>query len=133
MSEGDRFLGMTLAEVKEQMASERRGDEMTMQPIPRSGDFSIGGNVWPGLSKLIEECGEVGQVCGKIIGNHGRLDHWDGTNLADRLQDEMGDVLAAIEFVMQANPILVRYIVEDRKAAKLKMFMEWHNAGKDLP
>lgn len=33
-----------------------------------SGDFSIGGTLWPGLSKLIEECGEVLQVGGKLIG-----------------------------------------------------------------
>ncbi len=36
-----------------------------------SGDFSIGSDIWPGISKLIEEAAEVGQVCGKLIGSGG--------------------------------------------------------------
>jgi len=32
-----------------------------------SGDFSIGSAVWPGVSKVIEEMGELQQVLGKLI------------------------------------------------------------------
>src|SRR4051812_18172341 len=72
------------------------------------GEFSIGGELWPGLSKLIEECGEVGQVAGKIIGNEGRPDHWDGSHLPTRLADELDDLEAAIMFMRQHNPCLDR-------------------------
>lgn len=29
--------------------------------------FSIGSKRWPGISKLIEECGEVLQIAGKLM------------------------------------------------------------------
>jgi hypothetical protein len=32
-----------------------------------ASDFSIGGKKWPGLSKLIEECGEVMQIAGNRV------------------------------------------------------------------
>lgn len=31
--------------------------------------FAIGDKEWPGISKLIEEAGEVLQICGKAHGN----------------------------------------------------------------
>lgn len=90
-----------------------------------SGDFSIGSTKWPGISKLIEECGEVGQVCGKLIGTEGRAAHWDGTNLRERLEDEMGDVLAAIAFVTSKNALNHKRIAE-RQMEKLALFRKWH-------
>jgi NTP pyrophosphatase (non-canonical NTP hydrolase) len=90
-----------------------------------SGDFSIGGNLWPGISKLIEECGEVGQVAGKLIGNEGRTDHWDGTDLRERLEDEMADVIAAIDFVTSLNGLSAARITQ-RAGKKLALFNSWH-------
>ena len=37
-----------------------------------SGDFAIGGEVWPGLGKLVEEMGELGTVLGKLIATRGQ-------------------------------------------------------------
>lgn len=88
-------------------------------------DFSIGGKKWPGISKLTEECGEVLQVCGKLIGARGEIHHWDGTNLRDRLTEEMGDVLAAVEFVAETNG-LEWQTIQARRAKKLALFRTWH-------
>lgn len=33
------------------------------------GPFSIGSTTWPGVSRVLEELGELGQVLGKLIGS----------------------------------------------------------------
>lgn len=92
---------------------------------PGSGDFSIGGRVWPGLSKLIEEAAEVLQVAGKLQGSRGDVARFDGTNLKERLECELGDLLAAVEFVQRHNP-LGRAAIERQRDAKLALFETWH-------
>ena len=92
-----------------------------------SGDFSIGGKLWPGLSKLIEEAGEVMQVGGKLIGSEGDPAHWSG-DLNAMLIEELGDLRAAIAFFMEANGI-DRASVALRQREKLALFWEWHRAG----
>lgn len=94
---------------------------------PGRGDFSIGSETWPGLGKLAEEAGEVLQVIGKLIGSHGSPDHWDETNLIERLEKEMADVQAAIWFVLDANTGLSKKTVRERAFVKLKKFHYWHN------
>lgn len=105
------------------------------------GEFSIGGELWAGLSKLIEESGETAdllpelilskllgrlqQVAGKIIGNEGRPDHWDGSHLPTRLEEELGDLTAAINFVIDHNA-LDRVAVMTRAARKRILFEQWH-------
>jgi NTP pyrophosphatase (non-canonical NTP hydrolase) len=90
-----------------------------------SGDFSIGGEVWPGTSKVLEEMGELGQVLGKLIGSHGNINHFDGSNLEERLVEEIGDLMGAISFFMEAND-LDRTAVFNRKIRKYNLFWEWH-------
>lgn len=41
--------------------------------MPGDGSFSLGSRTWPGLSKLVEECGEVLQIAGKIMGTGGAV------------------------------------------------------------
>jgi len=89
-----------------------------------TGEFSIGGELWPGLSKLIEECGEVLQVGGKLIGSEGRTDHWSG-DLNKMLVEELGDLRAAITFFMEANAIDAAS-VSVRHREKLALFWHWH-------
>lgn len=96
------------------------------------GPYSIGGEPWPGLSKLIEEAGETMQVAGKIIGAGGAENHWDGSNLRERMQEELGDLLAAIEFVIVKNE-LDEKAIDRRKWRKFKLFLEWHSAPVELP
>lgn len=96
-----------------------------------NGDFSIGGKVWPGTSKLIEEMGEVGQVLGKLIGSHGETAHYDGSNLRDRLVEELGDLRAAITFFCDMNMSEAeRYRIHERALKKQGVFEQWHKDGK---
>jgi NTP pyrophosphatase (non-canonical NTP hydrolase) len=90
--------------------------------------FAIGDKVWPGISKLIEECGEVVQVCGKLLGTGGKEVHWEGSNLRERLVEELGDLLGAIRFVAKWNKIDV-WQIEHRAELKLRRFESWHAAG----
>lgn len=90
--------------------------------------FAIGDKDWPGLSKLAEECAEVGQVVGKLMGTRGLVHHWDGTKLDDRLIEEMGDVKAAIDFVL-AHCQLSGTAVERRRQEKNRLFEAWHKEG----
>jgi NTP pyrophosphatase (non-canonical NTP hydrolase) len=91
-----------------------------------AGPYAIGSDLWPGLSKLAEEAGEVAQVIGKIIGANGAVDHWDGgPPLNLRLEDEMADLMAAMIFVAHKNGCDLERMV-DRSAAKLTLFEQWH-------
>ena len=89
--------------------------------------FFIGADEWPGISKLIEECGEVVQVAGKLLATQGDEEHWDGTDLRDRLVEELADLSAAIDFVKrfclggQDNGRLSR-----RAVVKADLFAKWH-------
>lgn len=92
------------------------------------GDFSIGSDVWPGTSKVIEEMGEALQVFGKLIGTGGNPSHWGGSDLRERLVEELGDVLAAIGFFSLSN--LSEQELDDmtdRTEAKLQLFEKWHD------
>jgi NTP pyrophosphatase (non-canonical NTP hydrolase) len=90
-----------------------------------AGPYSIGSKLWPGLSKLIEECGEVGQVAGKLIATGGVPAHWDGSNLRERLLEELADLRAAITFVAQVNQ-LGDDVMNARAQKKLDQFWAWH-------
>ena len=110
--------------------------------IPREdgppGPYAIGSGHLPGLSKLIEEAGEVLQVAGKILGAGGVGAHWDGgADLDVRLAMELADLQAAIDFFLGENPrvadaaLPVREVKEgegisERRARKLRRFQEWH-------
>lgn len=95
------------------------------------GSFSIGSAVWPGLSKLCEECGELTQVIGKLMGTHGLVEHWDGTNLGDRLHEEMADVMAALLFVGEVNGMDQDRLMA-RTQEKVLRFKQWHETGDPL-
>lgn len=88
--------------------------------------FGIGSALWPGLSKLVEEAGEVAQVVGKIIGAGGATIHFDGTSWRTRLEDEIADLMAACHFVIERNQLDATRITE-RTAKKLALFQQWHS------
>ena len=90
-----------------------------------SGDFSIGGTVWPGTSKLIEEQGELIQVLGKLMATAGDTTHWSG-DLRKMLVEEIGDLSAAILFFQVHNltPDEIREVAI-RANKKLALFQEW--------
>lgn len=77
-----------------------------------------------GLAKLIEECGELQQVCGKKLAYFNTDDHPDGSLLSLRMQDEIADVIAAAQFVARKFN-LDREEIEARIARKARTFEAW--------
>lgn len=83
-----------------------------------------------GLSKLAEETGEVQQIIGKML-QYPALQtasdqHPDGSVLRVRLQEEIGDALAAMAFViakLRLNP----EAIYARKVHKQALFEKWDN------
>ena len=100
-----------------------------------SGPYSIGSKLFPGLSKLIEEAGEMLQVAGKIMGTGGQLIHWDGTNLRQRMFEELADLEAAVQFFAAKNlkTEKERYEYAKRLDEKRTKYYEWHDAGDPPP
>ena len=101
------------------------------QNLPGDGEaaFSIGSDTWPGVTKVVEEVGELLQVLGKLQATGGRVDHWDGSNLKERLEDEIADVRASLEYVEMFNDLDGRSISK-RVCDKVERFMEWHRSAK---
>lgn len=101
--------------------------------------YAIGSDHWPGVSKLIEEMGELGQVLGKVIAlgldqHVPTLMHWDGTDLRDRLVDEIGDVYAALRFLIERNLRgFEREAVYARQEAKTALFNGWQDPPAPEP
>lgn len=85
-----------------------------------------------GLTKLVEECCELGVVVAKKIAYPGK-EHplWNykaGINAA--IEDEMGDVMAAMWFV-QEKLGLSEHDIHARATAKYNLFKDWDTL-KDL-
>jgi NTP pyrophosphatase (non-canonical NTP hydrolase) len=95
-----------------------------------AGPYSIGSDHWPGLAKVIEECGEVIQAAAKVIAANGDGRHWDGSDLRQRLEDELADAQAAIAFAVDMNGLDSGRIL-NRAADKLAMFRRWHREHSD--
>lgn len=96
----------------------------------KEAPYSIGSDQWPGLAKLLEETGEVQQVIGKLLAVRGEAEHWDGTNLHSRFEEELGDLLAAVEYVLRHNPTLSREHVYSQKTSKTAVFELWHQESE---
>lgn len=87
--------------------------------------YSIGSDTLPGLSKVLEEIGELGEVLGKVLGCGG-MEHWTG-DLTERIIDECADVIAAIGFYGDKNftdEQQGRFM--DRVDEKTDLFETWH-------
>lgn len=89
--------------------------------------FAFGDRELPGIAKVAEEAGEVIQVIGKLMMTHGMAEHWDGSNLRDRLVQELGDLGAAIEFVVKHALTLEEVErLQERMRDKRAKFEQWH-------
>lgn len=78
-----------------------------------------------GVAKLIEECGELQQILGKKLAYWYTDEHPDGAGpISKRIEQEMGDVLAAIEFCAEMLG-LDRLRIELRRAGKRDLFGTW--------
>lgn len=90
----------------------------------KTSAYMIGGTTWPGLSKLVEEAGEVIQIAGKLMGSAGSTEHWSG-DLTTGLHHEIADLYAALDFFVGMNA-LDREEVAVRRESKLALFVRWH-------
>ena len=80
-----------------------------------------------GLVKLTEECGELIQVAAKKQTCMETDEHWDKAgSLKERLENEIGDVMAASEIVIK-NFGLDRERIIQRSNEKFQVFEEWMN------
>ena len=92
-------------------------------------EYTIGGTNWPGMIKMVEEAGELIQVCSKIIGNNGNADrHYSGTNLRLLLEEELADMQATILFFKENNE-LDSIFIEQRTQTKLEKFRKWRRTA----
>ena len=94
--------------------------------------FHFGDEIYPGLAKLSEECGEVVQVIAKLMATNGKYEHWSGINLNERLIEEIADLSAAIHFVTGELSHDERYLVSERTRDKLNLFRKWHYEQKPV-
>lgn len=100
--------------------------------VKGNGDFSIGSQIWPGTSKLLEEMGELQQVLGKLIATAGDTAHWSG-DLRQKMIDEIADVSAAIRFFSTENFSNDQLLaILNRADEKLSTFQKWHAAPRYL-
>jgi NTP pyrophosphatase (non-canonical NTP hydrolase) len=83
-----------------------------------------------GLSKLLEETGELTQIAAKKLAYIHTDEHPDGKgSLASRMEDELADVVAAGTFVTQKFELDTERM-KRRSAIKLAVFQAW-DAGDD--
>ncbi|MBK6589868.1 MAG: hypothetical protein IPG22_16395 [Acidobacteria bacterium] len=78
-----------------------------------------------GLVKLVEECGELQQIAAKKMARMDTDEHWDGAgSLKERLEDEIGDVMAAVSVVV-GNFDLDDDRIFARGDRKRELFEKW--------
>jgi len=93
--------------------------------------YCIGSDEWNGLSKLIEELGELQQVCGKLIGSEGSTSHWS-YDLREKFIEETGDVYAAMDFFLEKNFSMDELgLVLDQREYKTEKFKKWDKDVRD--
>ena len=70
------------------------------------GPYSIGSETWPGLSRLAADAAQVVRVACTIMGNGGDTPQEAETaGLRESLQEELGDLRAAIDYVIGKNAL----------------------------
>lgn len=83
---------------------------------------------WKGIGKLVEECGEVLQICGKAVA-FPVGPHPDGQGpIATRLVEELADLKAAIQYFEHVNDMPVG-LMSLRQREKFEKFTKWGLTG----
>lgn len=81
-----------------------------------------------GLAKVIEEAGELTCVTGKLLA-YPEGEHPDGKgDLVKRLEEEIADLYAAMDYLVTYNK-LDYYKIEERRKQKFDLFRSWKMAG----
>jgi NTP pyrophosphatase (non-canonical NTP hydrolase) len=95
-----------------------------MQSANPNAGYTMQNRTWPGMGKVIEEAGEVLQLCGKIMSIRGATTYFNGEDLRKELQDELGDLLASVKFLIEENK-LDRNAIETRAISKGRKYADW--------
>lgn len=106
------------------------GSDMEVEPVEWPPRFQFASEVWPGLAKLLEECGEIVQVAGKIIGTAGTMRFQDGQTV-DRLRfvEELADLEAILTFVVWHDLTDAEIIaLTVRSDDKRRLFERWRES-----
>jgi hypothetical protein len=113
--------------------------------------YSTGSDTWSGLSRLAAQAAQVVAVSGKIAGSESGSDsagsdsaghdsggnesagHDDGTSLRDSMQDELGGLRAAIDYVIGQNGLDWDAVnrQRDRKRALYERWARESHASSD--
>jgi hypothetical protein len=101
------------------MASERPG------PHCGPGPYGIGSDTWPGLSQLAADAAQIARRAGAIIGDD---THEDTAGLRASLQEELGDLRAAIDYVIGKNAL--DWDAVNRRRDRKRSLYERAHAGK---
>lgn len=95
-----------------------------MQSANPGAGYTMQNRNWPGMAKVIEEAGEVLQLCGKIMSIRGATTYFKGEDLRNELQDEIGDLLASLNFLIDENK-LDKDVIRNRIIHKLDKYADW--------
>ena len=112
------------------------GDRMKkgMEPVLEAPTmFAIDAEKYGGLAKVVEEAGEACQAIAKLMATFGEPNHWDGSNLDDRIRDELADLAAAIDFTIFNNGEFDWSTFTARREKKKALFLKWSMNQPDLP
>ncbi len=99
---------------------------------PQTAPYQLKCPDWPGMAKVIEESGELGQVFGKIQSAGGATVYpWGNVDLKDKTVEEVADLLAALTFMVKKSPHINEAAVSERMAKKFKLFEAWADGRTD--
>ena len=96
----------------------------------RPGPYGIGSDTWPGLSQLAADAAQVARRADAIIGDDTRQDDTcqDTAGLRVSLQEELGDLRAAIDYVIGKNDL--DWDAVNRRRDRKRSRYERAHAGK---
>ena len=88
-------------------------------------NFNIESARWAGATKILEEASELSTVIAKLIAMNGEPTYFDGTNLEQRLIEEIGDLRAALSFFLVHQSADFNTRVDRRHLKKSLTFADW--------
>lgn len=90
----------------------------------------LGDMKYHGIVKVVEESAELIAELAKLTACPDGI-FWDGSNIHERVLDEIGDALAAINFFVGQLPNPADQLaINKRCMEKTVKFMMWHDAGQ---
>lgn len=107
----------------------QRSDQYRKQMQSVNPGYTMHNVTWPGLSKVIEESGEVLQICGKIMAIRGGDTYYNGEDLRVELENEVSDLLASLTYLIREND-LDKARINRRVQMKLAKYQNWKETNQ---